>query len=203
MLNEARHIIRIAGTAAAPRSTGSGGPHTAILSVGTLVARKGHDRLLRALARLSDLDWRLTIVGGAGRDPAHAGALRALAEQLGIAGRVTFAGEADTATLDSLWRGADIFALATQWEGYGMAIAEALKHGLPVAVTAGGAAGALVSPASGTVCAPDDEATLSKSLRRMIFDTDLRREMAEAAWKEGQTLPDWPIQVGKFAAALG
>ena len=43
---------------------------------------------------------------------------------------------------------ADVFALATHWEGYGMAIAEALKRGLPVAVTDGGAAGKLVTPRS-------------------------------------------------------
>jgi glycosyltransferase involved in cell wall biosynthesis len=197
-----RIAVVVPGTAEAPRSPGSGGPHCVLLSVGTLVPRKGHAMLLHALARLFDLDWRLTIVGAAGRDPAHAQALYALADQLGITERVTFAGEADPATLESLWRGADIFALATQWEGYGMAIAEALKRGLPVAVTAGGAAGALVSSRSGVVCATDDQATLSKSLRRLIFDRDLRREMAEAAWTEGQALPDWPTQVGRFAAAL-
>ena len=190
------------GTADAPRSPGSGGPTCAILSVGALVPRKGHDVLLRALAKLFDLDWHLTIVGSAGRDPVHAGALRALAEQLGIARRVTFAGEADTATLDAHWQGADIFALATHWEGYGMAIAEALKRGIPVAITAGGAAGALVTPLSGVVCAPGDEVMLSKSLRRLIFDRGLRRATADAAWAEGRKLPDWRTQAGLFAEGI-
>ena len=155
---------------------GSGGPTCRILSIGALVPRKGHDVLLRALARLFDLDWQLTIVGSAERDPVHARALAALAEEFGIARRVRFAGEVTDAALDALWQEADLFALATHWEGYGMAIAEALKRGVPVAVSAGGAAGNLVTPESGVVCPAGDHINLSKALRRMIFGTGLRRD---------------------------
>ena len=123
--------------------------------------RKGHDVLLRALARLLDLDWHLTIAGGA-RDAVHANSLRALAEELKIAQRVTFAGEVQGDALEALWQRADFFALATHYEGYGMAVAEALKRGLPVVVTSGGAAGALVSPHAGVVCNPGDMVTISK-----------------------------------------
>ena len=62
---------------------------------------------------------------------------------------VGFAGEATDAALDALWREADLFALATHWEGYGMAIAEALKRGLPVAVTKPAPPAALVTPEVG------------------------------------------------------
>ena len=201
---EAHRIAVVApGTAEAPRSTGSGGARCALLSVGALVPRKGHDVLLHALARLSDLDWHLTIAGSADRDPVHAHALNALAGHLGIARRVTFAGETDPATLESLWRGADVFALASNWEDSGMAIAEALKRGLPLAITVGGAAGTFVTPRSGVLCAPGDEVTLSKSLRRLIFDPAVRRTTADAAWTEGRALPDWATQARAFAAAVG
>ena len=158
--------------------------------------------LLRALARLFDLDWHLSIVGTATRDPVCAHGLQALADERGIAHRVTFAGEVDDTTLDALWQRTDLFALATQWEGYGMAIAEAFKRGIPVVVTQGGAAGALVTLESGVVCPIGDQEQLSKSLRRMIFGTALRHDMAEATWRIGQTLPDWAAQVKAFAAAL-
>ncbi|MCW3475129.1 glycosyltransferase family 4 protein [Limobrevibacterium gyesilva] len=200
-VDPARIAVVVPGTDDAPRSPGSGGPGCEILSVGTLVPRKGHDVLLRSLARLFDLDWRLTIAG-APRDPVHARSLQALATELGVSQRVTFAGEIEDEALEALWQQADVFALATQYEGYGMAVAEALKRGLPVAVTAGGAAGALVTPQAGVVCAPGDEVTLSKSLRRLIFDVPLRHDAAGAAWKIGQTLPDWTTQARAFAAAL-
>ena len=199
---EERITIVEPGTAPAPRSPGSGGPDCALLALGMLIARKGHDVLLRALARLPDLDWRLTIAGSDAREPGHAPELAALAAELNIAGRVRFAGELRDAALEEAWRGADIFALAPWWEGYGMAIAEALKRGVPVAITGGGAAGALVPPEAGVVAPPGDVATLSKGLRRMIFDADLRRTMAQAAFAAGTRLPSWESQCSRFLAAL-
>ena len=193
--------VVVPGTEDAPRSAGSTGCE--ILSIGTLIPRKGHDVLLRALARLFDLDWHLTIVGSPDRDPPHAHGLIALVEELGIVHRVRFAGELVGDALETVWHGADLFALATHYEGYGMAIAEALKRGLPVVVTAGGAAGALIAPESGCVCPVGDRDQVSKSLRRLIFGRDLRHAMAEQAWRAGQTLPSWEAQAALFASTLG
>ncbi|MCS6932329.1 MAG: glycosyltransferase family 4 protein [Acetobacteraceae bacterium] len=187
------------GTDPAPRARGSGGPGCAILSVGSLTPRKGHDVLLRALARLTDLDWHLTIAGAA-RDRVHAAGLAALAEEKGIANRVTFAGEVDDATLQRLYDRADLFALATYWEGYGMAAAEALARGLPVAITAGGAIAEVVPKEAGIVTPPGDADTYSRAMRRLIFDRDLRAACAEAAWAAGQKLPRWTDRAAAFAA---
>ena len=129
-------------------------------------------------------------------------ALVALAAELGIARRVSFAGAVSDAALEALWRGADLFALASHWEGYGMAMAEALKRGVPVAVTEVGAAPALVTPENGIMVQPGDQDTLSKALRRVIFGAELRRDMAEAAWQTGRGLPSWDQQARAFAAAL-
>jgi glycosyltransferase involved in cell wall biosynthesis len=190
------------GTDPAPRARGLQGSGCAILSLGAAVPRKGHDLLLRALGRLTDLDWRLTIVGSLERDRAHAAALAALARDLAIADRVTFAGEIADDALEELWSATDLFALATWHEGYGMAAAEALKRGIPCALTAGGAVADLLPVDAGVIVPPGDWTALSRAMRRPIFDTALRHRMSDAAFAAGQCLPDWETQAEAFARAL-
>ena len=70
------------GTAPASRASGSGGG-TTLLAVGSIIARKGFDILVEALAGLDDLDWRLRLVGGAHHAPQTAKALARLIEARG------------------------------------------------------------------------------------------------------------------------
>jgi glycosyltransferase involved in cell wall biosynthesis len=193
-----RISVIIPGIDDLPRSTGSAGPGCQILSVGALIPRKGHDILLRALNRLFDLDWTLTIAGDTRRDPVHARQLHALAEELNIARRVHFVDD----VTEVLWAGADLFALTSYFEGYGVAVAEAMRRGLAVAVTSVGAIPTLVGPEAGVVCAPGDAEQFSKAIRRLIFDRTLLRDMSKMAWEAGQLLPSWHDQATRLAAVL-
>jgi glycosyltransferase involved in cell wall biosynthesis len=195
-------LLLAPGHAVLPRSEGSGGAGCHILSAGVLTPRKGHDRLLRALSRLMDLDWTLTIAGDAQRDPAHAAAVAALVEGLGLSPRVTMLPDVADAALASEWARADLFALASSWEGYPAGAAEAMRRGIPVVGTTVGEMGATVPSTAGILCVPDDGITLSKCLRRAIFDTALRASLAEGAWLAGQAMPGWAEQAAAFVTLI-
>ena len=185
------------GTDPAQRAAGSGGASCRILAVGSLIPRKGHDVLLRALARLTDLDWTLRIAGPEA-DPVHAASLRALAEALGLAGRVAFLGAVTDAALEAEYQAADLFALATYHEGFGMAVAEAQARGLPLAVCTGGAIAEVVGPGAAILAAQGQHDSLSRGMRRVILDRGLRAQMADAAWAAGQALPRWEDRAVRF-----
>ena len=186
----------------AARSTGSGGRKCHLLAVGSLIPRKGHDMILRALASLTDLDWTLTICGDSDIDPAHAVALRALAETAGLAGRVIFAGACAPARLESLWQAADVFVSGSCFEGFGMAVVEAVRRGLPLAVTNGAAATEVIPLEGSVIVEPGDHVQLSKALRRLIFSAPLRIHLADAAWQAGRAFPTWADQGRRFADLL-
>ncbi len=187
-----------AGVGDLPRSLGprSDGPCD-VLSVAPLVRRHEQDVLLRALARLPDLDWTLTLAGAA-RDPDYARELSTLAADLGVAARVRCVAATDDAGMAALWDHAGCFARATRFERRPPLLLEALRRGLPVALAAEGEAAAFVPPEAGILVAPGDHADLSKALRRIVFDAGLRHLMADAAAAFGATLPDWPTQAALF-----
>jgi glycosyltransferase involved in cell wall biosynthesis len=110
-----------------------------LLAVGAIVARKGYDVLIAALAPLRDLPWRLTIVGDRTRDAQIAARLDADVARLSLKERVAIVGVVSTERLAELYTSADVFVLASRFEGYGMAFAEAIAHGLPIIGTTAGA----------------------------------------------------------------
>ncbi|HWS76711.1 MAG TPA: glycosyltransferase, partial [Quisquiliibacterium sp.] len=172
------------------------------LSVGTLVPRKGHDLLLAALSRLRALPWRLTVVGDETRDPATARLLRERVQGAGLAGRVDFAGAVDAPRLAALYAGADLFALASRHEGFGMAYAEALARGLPVVGTTAGGIPEAVPPGAGRLVPPEDVDALEAALRELLADRGARLRCADAALRAASGLVRWNDTARRVAEAL-
>jgi glycosyltransferase involved in cell wall biosynthesis len=172
-----------------------------ILSVGLQARRKGHDILLHALSRITDLDWQAEIVGRA-HEPETARALRDLREKLNLTQRVAIAGEVDQAVLDGLYARASLFALATRYEGYGIVFGEAMGHGLPIVSTRVGAVPGTVPPEAGHLVPPDDPEAMAAAIRRLLTDSVLRDTVAAGALRAAADLPDWHATARVVADAL-
>jgi glycosyltransferase involved in cell wall biosynthesis len=200
---ERRLIVAPPGNDKAPTARGSGGTGPlALLSVGALVPRKGYDVLIAALATLRDRPWRLTIAGDCTRDPATAQRLDADIARFGLADRVTLAGAVPDERLDALYDGADLFVLASRYEGYGMAFAAALARGLPVIGTDAGAIPEAVPANTGILVPPDNVPALAAALSGLITDPHERRRLAAAARAAAAQLPTWKDSAVLFSRAL-
>lgn len=173
-----------------------------LLAVGTITPRKGHRLLVEALAGLSHLDWRLTCIGSLERDRDEASALRDAIAPVGLADRIVLLGERPQSEVAAAYRGADIFVLPSFHEGYGMAYAEALAHGLPVIATDAGAIRDVVPASAGVLVPPGDARALRDALLRVLTDTSLRARLAAGAARAAAALPDWPTAVRRWAEAV-
>jgi glycosyltransferase involved in cell wall biosynthesis len=195
--------IALPGTMRRTRATGSAGQGILeILSVGSLIPRKGYDVLVEAYARLPRGTWHATIAGSAELDPAYAVALKAQIDQLGLTEHITLLGALKPEALGTLYTQADIYALPSRYEGYGMAFASALSAGLPVVAARAGAVPETVPPQAGLLVPVDDVDALTEALSRLMTDHALRRKLSDAAWAYGQTLPSWDDAAQIFSSVI-
>jgi glycosyltransferase involved in cell wall biosynthesis len=201
-LDDARIAVVLPGTEPAPLARGSGGPGMALLCVASLTPRKGHMILLQALHGLRDLDWHLTCVGSAERDPACARSITAAIDRLGLRQRVTLIGEQAESALAPFYDRADLFVLASYHEGYGMVLAEALARGLPVVSTSAGAIPDTVPKDAGLLVPPGDARALAAALRQVISAPELRAKLSAGARAARRNLASWDDATRLFAAAL-
>lgn len=150
-----------------------------IVMVARLSWWKDHRTLLDALAQLRHLDWEVELVG----DGPLRGELEARAEALGLAPRVRFAGF--RTDVPARLAEAQLFVLATKWEGFPRSILEAMRAGLPVVASdVGGVRESVRDGETGYVVAGGDPAALAARLRLLLTSPRLRQEMGAA----GRTL---------------
>jgi glycosyltransferase involved in cell wall biosynthesis len=197
-------LISIAspGSDRAAKSQGSRDGTVRLLSIGSVVPRKGFDVLVAALAALADLPWRLTIAGDNTRDAKTAAELEADIARHGLGGRIDLLGAVAEERLGALYAEADLFVLASRFEGYGMAFAAALAHGLPIVGTSAGAIPDTVPPSAGILVEPNDVKALARTLRLLIEHPKERQWLAAGASAAADELPTWQDQAKLLAEAI-
>lgn len=169
-------LRRLDSMARVPRE--SAADECTLVSVGSLIPRKGVDVTLRALAVLARRGLRPKLVV-AGSGPAEAD-LRAVARTLEVEGQVTWAGE--RADAPALVRDlADIFVLASRDEAMPLTLLEAGAFGKACIATAvGGVREVIDDSVSGLVVPPDDVETLAGAIERLVQDPGLRERLGTA-----------------------
>ncbi len=161
----------------APGITQSGPP--TILVVGTLLAGKGQELVLKAVARLNDLhpDLRCQIIGeGADRTR-----FAALAQQLGIGDRVHFMGRRSRAEVADAMRSCTVFVLPSRYEGLGCVYLEAMACGKPVIGCHGQGIDEIIQDdVNGGLIPVDGLNELVEKLQKLLADPALRARIGQA-----------------------
>lgn len=156
-----------------------------LLCVGRLVAKKGHDDLIDAVAALPpSLHWRLDLIGNGETRRA----LEAQVEARGLSGRVSFRGSLAQPDVIAAMRAADLFVLPTKpapggdRDGLPNVLMEAASQTLPILATSfAGTPEFLTDGVHGVLVPPGEPAALAAALERLSAQPALRRRLGEAA----------------------
>ena len=146
-----------------------------IISVGRLQKMKNHQTAINACALLKDLDFEYHILGDGDEKPA----LRKLIEEKRLANKVKLLGfQSNVAKHLSQ---SNIFLMSSYWEGFGLALVEAMACGLPAVVSDVPGVREIVGQdqKSGFLVDPNDPVGIAEKLRRLILSHKLRTDMGE------------------------
>lgn len=155
------------------------GPPT-LLVVGTLLAGKGQELVLRAMARLRPAypDLQCQIIG----EGADQSRFAALAKQLGVEAHVHFLGRRSRAAVAQAMRDCTVFVLPSRFEGLGCVYLEAMACGKPVIGCYGQGIEEIIQDGiNGALIPADGLDQLMEKLRSFLSDADLRARMGIAA----------------------
>ncbi|MEM8532652.1 MAG: glycosyltransferase family 4 protein [Chloroflexota bacterium] len=159
-----------------------------ILFVGNLIPRKGLDVLLQAII---NLPVRLTIIGSTTVDSNYTNRIQSLIGTHNLTEQVCLMGQVHDTELGFHFADADVLAVPSQYEGFGIVYLEGMACGLPAIGTTAGAAQEIITHGqNGFLIPPEDSAALTRCLSQLL-DQRVLQKMSLAALRHFQTHPTW------------
>ena len=153
-------------------------PRNDILYLGRLeIAQKGLDILLHAFARIADYTGRTLTIAGSGPDEVR---IRALAYSLGVGDRVYFSGRVSPSDRFDLLASAELVAMPSRYETFGMVAAEAVAVGTPVVAFDIPCLRSILSPTSGVLVPAFDTNAFAAALVRVLNDDQLKWGLSDS-----------------------
>lgn len=172
-------------------------PGKTLLYVGSLIGRKGIDLLLPALAH-TDAAIKLVIVG----EGSEEGALRKLAEELGLTERIIWRGFLEGEALAECYENCDAFVIPTREDCYGLVILEAMCASLPVIASkyADGAFDLMEDGAHGRIVDPYQTDELTRAINEVLADGEKLKMMQKACYMRAQEFGFAQVAEGFYEA---
>jgi glycosyltransferase involved in cell wall biosynthesis len=155
-----------------------------LLNVSVKRPSKNLGRLIEAIGAIGErVPGALLVLPGS---PSHYDdELRALAERLGVAGRVRFPGHVSAGELEGLYRAAACFVFPSLYEGFGLPVLEAMRRGVPVACSTASAVPEVAGDAA-LYFDPRDVAQIAGAVVRVLEDPRLAERLAKAGRKRAR-----------------
>jgi glycosyltransferase involved in cell wall biosynthesis len=180
-----------------------------VLQLGRLVARKGIDNVIRAIAvlkRVYGIVARLLVVGGATDKPSavatpEIGRLRRIAREQGVTSQVMFLGRRGRDVLRTVYSAADVFVTTPWYEPFGITPIEAMACGLPVVgADVGGIKYSVQNNRTGFLVPPENPDALAQRLAQLQRDPQLAQRMGRQGRERAQLHFTWEAVAAQVAA---
>lgn len=157
---------------------------TRLLFVGGNFERKGLLYAIQAIKNLKRNDLCFDIVGDLNKEKRYSDYLINIVNDNDLQDVIKFRGRVDKETLYTYWKEAHIFLFPSLFEGFGIALAEAMSFQLPIISTNVSAIPELVQDGeSGILVPPEDPDSLARAIQKLVDNSDLRIKMGENGYK--------------------
>ncbi|NBC83494.1 MAG: glycosyltransferase [Bacteroidetes bacterium] len=173
-----------------------------LLSVSHILPHKRQMDIIEALSALTNYPWTLTICGDTNIKPQYYEELLKLVSKHNLEKRIIFEGKVEHDELTTYYSRADLFIHASEYETYGMVVAEAISHKLPMITSDFGGLFGSGSPVAALIYEPGNIRQLQGCLKKLFDKPDAYKQLVDGYNENSFQLPDWRESAQKMYKLL-